>query len=152
MQNPFDSHTLILKTEVLVVTQPSSIGVGEDVDSIVNGHDDMALRTMDPVRWQLGGNVDATSDVSTACHEKHRESERGILCSEDWNGSTTRELEFGNSRSAVVRPERRRRPDPGTQSQCTQFRGWAFGCHPASRDSPGQFTGMFCMTDVVDYD
>ena len=67
LMHPFDCLPLVLKREVRVSAQASSIGITEDVDAVVCCNDDMTLRTMNPVRWKLSGNINSTSDIAATC-------------------------------------------------------------------------------------
>lgn len=69
-KDPFHSETLVEHTEIGDVVQTSSIGVGEDVHTVVDSHHDVFLGIIDKVSGQLGGNVDTSSHVSAARREE----------------------------------------------------------------------------------
>jgi carboxylesterase type B len=69
--DPFECGTLVEEAEVLLaVRQPAGFGEAEDGDAVVDGDDDVRLRSLDPRGRQLPRDIDAAEDEAASCHEE----------------------------------------------------------------------------------
>jgi hypothetical protein len=71
LRYPLGGHTLVLHCEVGAAVESSSVREAEDIDTVVRSNNDMALRSMDPVRRKLCWDVDASRIVAAACPIEH---------------------------------------------------------------------------------
>src|SRR5688572_12775071 len=67
--NPLKSSTLVHDAEVLLA-QATSIGEPEDVEAVVDADNNVLLRSLNPGRGNLPGQVDTTHDPASACHKE----------------------------------------------------------------------------------